>query len=204
MRVFADYMRRGGSAQHAYWRQKSTKHVLRICCAVYEEERERYMMWSVYPVCTHSSRLAVFHWIVFLNFCVTARSSLRGGHNVGKSAQSWRQIGSHPVPIHNTSSSNINWILNANVCCALSSFFVFFICYKSCGSSSSLFAAATFFHVRKELFLSLFIWWICDARLILLNCGKRKQLNRLIYCQIMEKIFMHSSARKINVKRKRF
>lgn len=122
MRVFADYMRRRGSAQHAYWRQKSTKHVLRICCAVYEEERERYMMWSVYPVCTHSSRLAVFHWIVFLNFCVTARSSWRGGHNVGKSAQSWRQIGSHPVPIHNTSSSNMNWILNANVCCALSSF----------------------------------------------------------------------------------
>jgi hypothetical protein len=39
MRVFADYMRRRGSAQHAYWRQKSTKHVLRICCAVYEEER---------------------------------------------------------------------------------------------------------------------------------------------------------------------
>ena len=202
MRVFADYMRRRGSAQHAYWRQKSTKHVLRICCAVYEEERgERDMMWSVYPVCTHSSRLAVFHWIVFLNFCVTARSSWRGGHNVGKSAQSWRQIGSHPVPIHNTSSSNINWILNANVCCALSSF-LFWI--RVAARLLLFFAAATFFHVRKELFLSLFIWWICDARLILLNCGKRKQLNRLIYCQTLEKIFMHSSARKINVKRKRF
>lgn len=198
MRVFADYMRRRGSAQHAYWRQKSTKHVLRICCAVYEEERgERDMMWSVYPVCTHSSRLAVFHWIVFLNFCVTARSSWRGGHNVGKSAQSWRQIGSHPVPIHNSPTSIEFWMPMCVVRCRL-------FCYKSCGSSSSLFAAATFFHVRKELFLSLFIWWICDARLILLNCGKRKQLNSLIYCQIMEKIFMHSSARKINVKRKRF
>ena len=84
------------------------------------------------------------------------------------------------------------------MCCALSSFLI------RVAARLLLFLRRQLFHVRKELFFSLFIRWICAARLILLNCGKRKQLNSLIYCQTLEKIFMHSSARKINGKRKRF